>query len=795
MSSEKVRNKITNLKPFYAVVSKVNEKTGMCECVSSDDEVGHTFEVAPPAYGGTGGHGLYFHPFPGDTLLCMEVTRGGKGITQAIRIIPKSTCGEDTEVTNRSADGNIRAGTPEYPINGMKPGEVRLRGHGGKINIDGIGDRGSGIFIGTVTGDGISIRENTAIDSATTIVGNSFKIANDATRISSRSVYRYGEGDQERLSKISINNKLDTQDIDGGKKKGLWSGAEASGSALLGGLRNPARSEYRFVANEFSETAYFSGWDIESEMKKEKRIKKYSSKKMIDSLSFEDPLHMAPHQLVEVIIGNVVNSRGEILDQNYNPIVLGDARGLPFGQVKDSLIYEEARLKGRRGIGYHFQLSTTNYSYDIDNSKDNFIFSIDKEGVLRTNIPASSGTGNVIYPSYASFYSDITRKIQTEYRFNAEKEEKIPVTLRFIDTSSTGKEEAATDIAVLPSVPYLADNEVPTRYKGVRFSNENNYFKGVSNTTDDPESVRINPTLHHNMYAAAEMLIANKISSINSDLENTGFTGFVSSDPSRRHFEIKGNPTSSMVTVTVSPGDPAIGTGGGTIVAGKDLEDQAKFANSFILDETEDGISAVIKDRISGEERSNAGGKSANINLEGSLELSIGKDNYDNKSILLDTAGGMVAWFGADAKNRSVIMQTDGDVLMNIGGHNGNSFNKGRFDLRVNVTDKGWVGEELAPDPDRKIGDSDFIISISENGLVIAGMKSGAPMVIRNSDDIIIESSNKLVLSGTRVVVREGAMPERPTYMSAVSADTPGASPEGVASKISNLAEIKSKKA
>ena len=54
------------------------------------------------------------------------------------------------------------------------------------------------------------------------------------------------------------------------------------------------------------------------------------------------------------------------------------------------------------------------------------------------------------------------------------------------------------------------------------------------------------------------------------------------------------------------------------------------------------------------------------INLEGSLETSIGKDNRDQKSILLDAAGSMVAWFGKDSNGRSLVVQTDGDVAMNI---------------------------------------------------------------------------------------------------------------------------------
>ena len=238
-----------------------------------------------------------------------------------------------------------------------------------------------------------------------------------------------------------------------------------------------------------------------------------------------------------------------------------------------------------------------------------------------------------------------------------------------------------------------------------------------------------------------------------------------------------------MSTVAISPDPPAIDTGGGVFVAGQNLSyDQSdslnrinlQYSNGFSLSEGDAGVSASNTDS-SGEKRKDPGGKSANLILDGSLELSVGKDNYDQKSILLDTAGSMVAWFGKDKNNRSLVMQTDGDVLVNIGGPNGNEWNAGRFDLRVNVSNKGFVGEE-----DQGVEDSDYIISISENGLVIAGMKKSTPMVIRNDGNLMIESASKLILSGQNVSIREGNRPERKTDRAPVSSDTPDATIEGV---------------
>ena len=791
MSVEKVEGALSNLRIFEATVVDVDRETGDIYVVTGNYGEMTDPDVIPPVYyGGISGTGMFQHPEKGDTIICTKIHPGGKGITQALRIIPKTTREADSTSVTRNDNKNVKIGTPEYPISGLEPGEVKLRGLGGKVDVTGTGERDSGISVGTKSGSGLYVRKNSSVNSAVGIVGNSLKIANDSTRISSRAIYRYLEGDPEKLNKVSVNGYIDFQSVDGGKRRGLFPGSEASPSAILGGIRNPGLSEYRFVANEFLETDYFTGWDLEAGKRDKKSIDKFSSKKLKESLSYESALHMAPHQLVEIIIGNVANSRGEVLDLNYNPIVLGNASGVPAGSNL-SLIYEEARLKSRRGIGYHFQLATNNFSSDIANSDDNFILSVDKEGVLKGHIPASSNTGNIMYPTSAKFYSESSGKIESTYSFS-QKKEKIPITLRYSgEVLYPPLDEAELDAP--------EEDEIPIRYTGVRFSNENKYFKGFTDTSEDPSNIRVNPTKYHNMYAAAEMLIANKIRKINIPLSTSECTGYIPGNPVGKSFEIKASDNTGvydapkyMSTVAISPDPPAIDTGGGVFVAGQNFSyDQSdslnrinlQYSNGFSLSEGDAGVSASNTDS-SGEKRKDPGGKSANLILDGSLELSVGKDNYDQKSILLDTAGSMVAWFGKDKNNRSLVMQTDGDVLVNIGGPNGNEWNAGRFDLRVNVSNKGFVGEE-----DQGVEDSDYIISISENGLVIAGMKKSTPMVIRNDGNLMIESASKLILSGQNVSIREGNRPERKTDRAPVSSDTPDATIEGVVDQIGCLTE------
>ena len=318
--------------------------------------------------------------------------------------------------------------------------------------------------------------------------------------------------------------------------------------------------------------------------------------------------------------------------------------------------------------------------------------------------------------------------------YNESVQEKIPVTLRDVNGN----------------IVFPKTSNFVLRKTGVRVQNN-----GKLPQAED--TVRVNTTKYHNMYATAERLIANKIIKINIPQIFTDESGFPEGLSIRKPFEIP-NPLSErttedgdirrypsfMSTIIVEPDLPAIYTGGG--------------ADGFGVGTVVAGASYISDDAIGFNEDVSVGGKSMQLNSEGSIELSVGADIVDKKSLILDTAGSLVAWFGKDKNNRSMVMQTDGDVLFNIGGsYNNDVMNKGRFDLRVNVTDKQFIDTKFSPGKYSEEGgnpgsDSDFIISISENGIVIAGMKKDAPMVIRNDGEILIESTGgALTLKGTSI--------------------------------------------
>lgn len=155
-----------------------------------------------------------------------------------------------------------------------------------------------------------------------------------------------------------------------------------------------------------------------------------------------------------------------------------------------------------------------------------------------------------------------------------------------------------------------------------------------------------------------------------------------------------------------------------------------------------------------------AGGRSGQMNLEGSLELSIGKDDGDNKSLLIDAAGSLIGWFGMDAHGRSAVVNADGSILVNVGDYvidiNGNNkFNPGEVTIRVNLVDEKANGP-LKPG---QLGDnkktSDHIFHLGQNGVVVS-TGNGTPLVLRSSGDILIEAAGTIDLKGKDIRVDSG---------------------------------------
>ena len=563
---------------------------------------------------------------------------------------------------------------------------------------------------------------------------------------------------------------------------GFWLSSDVSLSTGKTSFRNVPLSEYKLIINEFSSEFGFTGFDNEVEKARNSSSANNRSPNLLRDREPGNSLRLSEGELIEIVGGNLVDINGYALDVNYNTVKYG----FSFPKINIEKRFEEAKRKSRRGIGYHFKLSTNIDSKDISSSSKEFCMDIDKEGVLKLNIPKSSPTGNIPYVTDVNFQDGLQNRIVSSTPLNPSSPERIPI-------HNKDRNGNPTFSKMLDSGG-IADIKTH-RSTGIRFSNLTNdsYFSVLNES--GKKTVRVNPTKHHNIYAAAERLIANTVTTIwvpgsfvdsktinfgSSTIDNVIAPSELSEDYSRgSNFEVfmtGGNDDEKNKTdvrnlkysaVQVANGMPAISTGGDTIVAGKvyseDSDEQKLISNYFKTEVGENGLEIAP----ASENTITHGGVSANIKLEGSLEMSIGKDNVDSKSMILDTAGAIVMWLGKDKNNRSMIFQSDGDVLVNIGGtypktENASDIpimNPGRFDLRVNVVDKGFhvVSKENKKfingqtDKDEPYS-SDYMISISSEGMVIAGMKAGAPMVIRNDGPLMLESaSDKVIIKGTSV--------------------------------------------
>ena len=143
-------------------------------------------------------------------------------------------------------------------------------------------------------------------------------------------------------------------------------------------------------------------------------------------------------------------------------------------------------------------------------------------------------------------------------------------------------------------------------------------------------------------------------------------------------------------------------------------------------------------DAVSEDQAPNAGGKSIHMNLDGSMELSVGADTIDRKSMVIDSAGGIISHFGRDRNGRSIIQQTDGDIILQIGGKGID--NDTRFQSQTDTEDRpGRIEIHL-----NRPGGTPQKIIIDENGLTI-DVKGN--VVMASSGDFTISAGGKLLLN------------------------------------------------
>lgn len=139
----------------------------------------------------------------------------------------------------------------------------------------------------------------------------------------------------------------------------------------------------------------------------------------------------------------------------------------------------------------------------------------------------------------------------------------------------------------------------------------------------------------------------------------------------------------------------------------------------------------------------NAGGRSGQLNFDGSLELNVGANTSDRQSMLLDFAGGVIGNIGRDRNNNSMILGMDGNMFVQIGG-NGVS-----GDSRFSSLNNGYLDGTLDIRVMRP-GYQATMLRIDKEGIKV--MTAGRMMFHANSDIVFKSDANMTIEAETLVM-------------------------------------------
>lgn len=457
--------------------------------------------------------------------------------------------------------------------------------------------------------------------------------------------------------------------------------------------RNPALVEQRQITYEYAYDYGVRGLEYEAlatVQTDKKTVEDGINNIVIDSEAREQrrtdvmDLNLRNYNhLIEKIQGTVVDIYGNMLDINRNVINTPEVEGLDT-RNSDTAIESLKRINSfvRRSIKYHMEINSRK---DIDATEPSLV------------APGHNAK------NHSRWSIDVDGEGLTKINIPASSETgNIPVLSRYVVSRNTnsGKEDEGQH-----KDQGIQRKDVRILQFGAKNANNPSAFSGqvLSNSDYAPEPQKIEgktaPTVttgtaHHDINNIANSIFQEKSS------KNNIKVGGKLRDPGASGGKLV-LPLVSSINNTIPP------IKGGTYqTAYNDL--------------------------------ANAGGRSLHANLDGSVEFSIGADTADRKSMVLDLAGSCVSHFGRDKNGRSIIHQTDGDVIIQIGG-------KAVEDKRFNDTANrpGRIEIHL----NRPGGSSQKVI-IDEKGMTI---DLAGNAVIKTTGDLSLSAGGSLLLNGENI--------------------------------------------
>jgi len=140
-----------------------------------------------------------------------------------------------------------------------------------------------------------------------------------------------------------------------------------------------------------------------------------------------------------------------------------------------------------------------------------------------------------------------------------------------------------------------------------------------------------------------------------------------------------------------------------------------------------------------------AGGRSGQISLDGSIEVNIGANTVDRQSMWADLAGGIVTSVGRDKNNNSLIAQFDGDMIIQVGGFGITS--DGRFQKLDNTYRGGKIDIRVL-----NSGFQETILRIDNTGVTV--MTPGQ-MKLYSAGDMFIKSDGVLKMDSEEMYLQD----------------------------------------
>lgn len=402
----------------------------------------------------------------------------------------------------------------------------------------------------------------------------------------------------------------------------------------------------------------------------------------------------SPNYLMETVKGTVVDIFGNILDLNRNPLPIGQGQNTlrPSKSSDKSQSFLKIKELERKSLAYHFEL---NARKDLTGHNG--------------QITLPDINSNADYARNRSrFFFDIDKEGQFKLNVPASSEKgNIPLLTRYENYSTFGPEDNGNpnklifrdDNLDIFQDSFAAAIATPS-FTGFDLASDKGSIKLVDGNADGAPLDRI--TGSHIKHGTAYHDILQTCYSH----QDNGFIQYQ-------------NGTNTSITVDVS-----------AIPLLKNI-----VANTIMV--SGDGA--------------NAGGRSASINFDGSVELNIGANTVDRQSMWCDFAGGIVSNVGRDLRGRSALLSMNGDLIMQIGG-----FGVGG-DSRFVKDNNGSVGAVL----DLRVftdGGYTHMIRCDKNGITIltpGNIAMHAKGSVKLSADANFEIEAETVIIQNRPVIKD----------------------------------------